>query len=89
MGGGTVTQIRPPNTPTVTELKCLEALAELGSIAAVAESLEIADQTVKNRLASLRGKLEVPTNLQAYALLVKGVTFSASVAVHMKLERDE
>jgi len=61
--------------------------ARLGSVHKAAALLGISPQTHKNLTWSLRGKLGARTNLQAYAMLSKGVRVVTTTEI--KLEPTE
>jgi DNA-binding CsgD family transcriptional regulator len=73
--------------PTDREVQCLLAVAKYGRLNNAAVSLGISEHTLKNQLWSLRNKLDVQTNLQAYAILTHGVKLVTTTTI--KLESTE
>lgn len=61
--------LNPMGEPSDVELYALRAYLRTGSVKAAASSLGIAEQTVKNHLASVRSKLGVQKTAQAAFLL--------------------
>jgi two-component system NarL family response regulator len=60
-----------PQAPTQRELAVLAALVDHPGVEAVALSLGIKPQTVKNHLSIVRSKLNARTTIQAYAIAVR------------------
>ena len=73
--------------PTQRELNALLATASYDTSEEAAESIGVTAESIRGQLFSLRHKLGVRTNLQAYHMLARGYLVKVTTTTTVELER--